>query len=172
MTANSPQRPRSGPKPCGMGPREQQGGTELSTASTRTGDDTTLNQKVALAFGAIYILVGILGFFFADTFASPSPGSKLLGIFGVNHLHNIVHLLIGAALIGASRGGDRAARSANAAIGAVYVLLGILGWFIDAPTAAINFVNLNPADHILHLLSGAVLFGVSRAGATAGARTA
>ena len=142
-----------------MGPLEHQGGT-LSTASTRTGGETTLNQKVALAFGAIYVLVGILGFFFTDQFVGEAPGDKLLGIFAVNHLHNIVHLLIGLALIGASRAGHSAARSANMTIGAVYLLLGVLGWFLKGD---LNFVNLNVADHLLHLASGAVLFGVSRA---------
>lgn len=136
----------------------------MSTAARTTGGDNTLNQKVALAFGAIYVLVGILGFFFTDQFIGPDTEDALLGIFGVNHLHNIVHLLIGAALIGASRAGDRPARSANMTIGAVYLLLGVVGWFLKGD---LNFVNLNAPDHILHLLSGAVLFGVSRAGATA-----
>lgn len=153
-----------------MGPHEQQGGTLLSTASsTRTGGgETSLNQKVALAFGAIYVLVGILGFFVSEQFISQED-NKLLGIFMVNHLHNIVHLLIGVALIGASRAGDRAARSTNMTIGAVYLLLGILGWFIN--NTALDIVALNPADHVLHLLSGAVLVGVSRVKDTVGHNT-
>ena len=133
----------------------------MSTAA-RTSGETTLNQKVGYAFGAIYILVGILGFFVSDTFISEED-NRLLGIFMVNHLHNIVHLLIGVALIGAARGGDRPARSTNMTIGAVYLVLGIVGWFIN--DTALDIIALNPADHILHLLSGAVLVGVSRAGA-------
>ncbi len=142
-----------------------------TTARTNTGGETTLNQKVAMAFGAIYILVGILGFFFTDQFIGADPNDALLGIFGVNHLHNIVHLLIGVALVGAGRAGDRQGRSANMTIGAVYLLLGVVGWFL---TGDLNFVNLNAPDHILHLLSGAVLFGVSRADRTetGSARTA
>ena len=134
----------------------------MSTAARTDRGETTLNQKVALAFGAIYILVGILGFFFTDQFIGEDTADTLLGIFGVNHLHNIVHLLIGVVLVGAGRAGDRQARSMNATIGAVYLLLGIVGWFLKGD---LNFVNLNAADHILHLLSGAVLFGVSRADA-------
>lgn len=139
----------------------------MSTAA-RT-DDSSLNQKVALAFGAIYVLVGILGFFFTDQFIGPDDSDKLLGIFAVNHLHNLVHLLIGVALIGASRAGDAASRSANMTIGGVYLLLGVVGWFL---TGDLNFVNLNAADHLLHLASGAVLFGVSRAKGDVTARTA
>lgn len=137
----------------------------MSTAAGNTGrttrtDETTINQKVAYAFGAIYVVVGILGFFISDKFISQED-SRLLGVFMVNHLHNIVHLLIGLALIGAARGGDRPARSANLAIGAVYLLLGILGWFING--TALDIIALNSADNVLHLLSGAVLLAVSRA---------
>jgi hypothetical protein len=42
-------------------------------------------QMVALVFGAIYLLAGIVGFF----------NHALLGIFQVNLLHNLVHVGIG-----------------------------------------------------------------------------
>src|SRR2546423_14266630 len=42
-------------------------------------------QIVALVFGAIYLVAGILGFF----------NHALLGIFQVNLLHNLVHVAIG-----------------------------------------------------------------------------
>src|SRR3954453_14260245 len=92
----------------------------------------SLNETVAYAFGAIYVLVGIIGFFVTggEDFAG-DEGGKLLGIFEVNALHNIVHILIGLALLGAARAGVNAARSTNLTIGAVYILLGILGPFID-----------------------------------------
>ena len=138
------------------------------SATARTGE-TTLNQKVGYAFGAIYLFVGILGFFVSDNFISQED-NRLLGIFMVNHLHNIVHLLIGVALIGAARGGDRPARSTNLTIGAVYLLLGIVGWFIN--DTAIDIIALNPADHVLHLLSGALLVGVAKAGDSSRTRTA
>lgn len=137
---------------------------------TTTGE-TTLNQKVGYAFGAIYVLVGILGFFFTDTFVGPAEGDKLLGIFAVNHLHNIVHIVIGVALIGAARSGDAAARSTNFTIGVIYAVLGLVGWFIDGDSS-LNFANLNVADHLLHLVTAAVLIGVSRADRTDRARTA
>jgi len=129
-------------------------------------DGRGINQTVALAFGAIYTLVGLAGFFVSETFADQDD-NKLLGIFEVNHLHNIVHLLIGVALLAASRRHD-SARGANLAIGATYLLLGVIGWFID-DTAA-NIVALNPADHLLHLASGALLVAVAL-GADKNART-
>lgn len=121
-----------------------------STTGTRT-----VNMTVAAVFGAIYTLVGIAGFFVTDTFAG-REGGLLLG-FEVNHLHNIVHLLIGLALLAASRA-HSTARSANLAIGVTYLALGILGPFITGTEA--NILALNGADHWLHIASGLVLAGV------------
>jgi hypothetical protein len=118
----------------------------------------TLNQTLALAFGAVYALVGVLGFFVSGSvdFAG-KQGASLLG-FDVNGLHNIVHLLIGVALIAASRT-HAAARSTNLTIGAVYVLLAVLGPVIN--DTAVDVIGLNGPDHVLHLLSGLLLVGVA-----------
>jgi hypothetical protein len=116
----------------------------------------SLNQTLALVFGAVYVLVGIAGFFVSNTFADQND-SKLLG-FEVNNLHNIVHVLIGAALLVASRR-HRDARNANLTIGVVYIALAILGPFIDDSKA--NIFALNSADHVLHALSGLLLAGVA-----------
>ena len=133
-------------------------------ASTRTGT-RSVNSTVAAVFGAVYTLVGLAGFFVSETFAE-TDDNTLLG-FEVNHLHNIVHLLIGLALLGASRRTETA-RRLNLLIGGTYVLLGIVGWFIQ-DTAA-NIVALNEPDHLLHLASGAVLVAVAL-GADKRART-
>jgi uncharacterized membrane protein YuzA (DUF378 family) len=115
----------------------------------------SVNMTVAAVFGAIYTLVGIAGFFVADNFVG-QEGDSLLG-FQVNNLHNIVHLLIGLALLAASRS-HAAARSANLAIGITYLALGVLGPFLTGTEA--NILALNAADHWLHILSGLVLAGV------------
>jgi hypothetical protein len=118
----------------------------------------SLNQTLALAFGAVYALVGLLGFFVSnDVDFAGKQGASLLG-FDVNGLHNIVHLLIGIALLAASRT-HPAARSANLAIGVVYLALGVLGPVIN-DTAA-DIIGLNGPDHVLHLLSGVLLAGVA-----------
>jgi hypothetical protein len=116
----------------------------------------SLNQVLALAFGAVYTVVAISGFFVSDTFAGRTD-NDLLG-FQVNHLHNLTHLVIGLALLAASRA-HRSARSANLTIGVVYLALAVLGPFIDDTKA--NVFALNGADHVLHLLSGALLAGVA-----------
>ncbi len=136
-----------------------------SDAGGRVDGDSSdrLNRMVAGIFGAVYLLVGLLGFFgnrAGETFAGRT-GHSLFG-FQVNGLHNIVHLAIGAALLAAAAAGWRAARSANLTVGVVYLALGILGFFIT--NTAINIVALNTADHFLHLLSGAVLTAVALSG--------
>ena len=125
-----------------------------------TGTRTSLNQTLALAFGVVYTLVGIAGFFVSETFAGTGQeeNGQLLGLFQVNHLHNIVHLLIGVALIAASKRLDTA-RGANLAIGVTYLALGVLGPLITGTD--LNIVALNGADHVLHLLSGALLTAVA-----------
>ena len=117
------------------------------------------NRIVATVFGAVYLLVGLLGFAvtggvgFIDT-----EGELLLGVFEVNPLHNIAHLLIGAALLIAGLANVRAAKSVNVTVGAVYLLLGIVGFFLMGTAA--NILALNLPDHFLHLGSAIVLLGV------------
>jgi hypothetical protein len=121
----------------------------------------TLNQTLALAFGSVYALVGVLGFFVSsDVDFAGKNGASLLG-FDVNGLHNIVHLLIGVALIVASRT-HAIARSTNVTIGAVYLLLAALGPVIN--DTAVDIIGLNGPDHFLHAASGVLLVAVAMAG--------
>ncbi|MEO6199542.1 MAG: DUF4383 domain-containing protein [Cryobacterium sp.] len=120
---------------------------------------TSPNRLLATVFGAVYVLVGLLGFavtggvnFIATT------GGLLLGIFAVNPLHNVAHLLIGAALLIAGMSTVSASKTVNTTVGAVYLLLGVVGFFIVG--SALNILALNTADHLLHLASAIVLLGV------------
>lgn len=117
------------------------------------------NRLVGVIFGAVYLLVGLLGFTAtAGVGFIATEGGLLLGVFAVNPLHNVAHLLIGAALLIAGLAGQRAAKTVNGVVGAAYLLLGVVGFFI-ADTAA-NILALNTADHILHLASALVLLAV------------
>lgn len=120
---------------------------------------SSINRIVAAAFGAVYLLVGLLGFavtggvsFFATS------GGLLLGIFEVNPFHNVAHLLIGGVLLVAGLVSQPAARGTNIAIGGAYLLLGIVGFFLVGTMA--NVLALNTFDHFLHLGSALVLLGV------------
>ncbi|WP_072313751.1 DUF4383 domain-containing protein [Agrococcus sp. Marseille-P2731] len=119
------------------------------------------NRLVATIFGAVYLLVGVLGLFVAGSNFAGEEGGLLLGVFQVNHLHNIVHLAIGAALLIAGLRSTPAAKGTNVTVGAVYLLVGIVGFFLVG--TAFNILALNTADHFLHLGSAIVLLGTGLA---------
>ena len=91
-------------------------------------------------------------------FAGHQSDAKLIGVFEVSILHNIVHLLFGVAGLALARtwGG---ARSYLLGGGAVYVVLWLYGLVIDKGTAA-NFVPVNSADDWLHLVLGLGMIGL------------
>jgi hypothetical protein len=129
-----------------------------STHSPGSGVTTRTNiQKAALAVGVVFLLVGILGFIPGITsnfdqlgFAGSGSEAALLGIFQVSVLHNIVHLLFGVA-------GIVMAKTVTGAYnfllwgGVVYAVLFIYGLVVPHDSAA-NFVPVNAADNILHLV--------------------
>jgi|SRR5829696_2035718 len=122
------------------------------------GERTTL-QTVALLFGIVFLLVGILGFIPGITsdapgdFAGEDSDAELLGIFQVSVLHNIVHLLFGIAGLALARTWD-GARTFLIGGGVVYLLLWILGLLGGA-----EWVPVNDADNWLHFVLGAVMVG-------------
>ena len=111
-------------------------------------------RQFAIVFGSVYFLVGILGFILT---------SPLLGIFGVNPLHNIVHLAVGGLWLAAAFGGILGAdspRKASQIIGVVYLLVAILGFVL--PDLMDQILAINTADSLaLHLPSAilALYFG-------------
>ncbi|RMI04927.1 DUF4383 domain-containing protein [Cellulomonas triticagri] len=128
------------------------------------------NRLIGGIFGAVYLLVGIAGFFVSSgsDFAGTSGGTLI--IFEVNPLHNIVHLLIGAVLLGAATSSVTAAKAANTSVGAVYLLVGLLGLFLVGSSA--NILALNGADNVLHFASAVLLLGVGLAADKSTATTA
>ena len=120
---------------------------------------TSPNRLVAVIFGAVYLVVGLLGFAVTGGVSFlATEGGLLLGIFMVNPAHNVAHLLIGAALLVSGLASVRAAKGANTVVGAAYLLLGIVGFFLVGTAA--NVLALNTFDHFLHLASALVLLAV------------
>ena len=120
------------------------------------------NRLVASIFGAVYIVVGLLGFLVTGGVGFiATEGGLLLGIFEVNPLHNIVHVAVGAVLLIGGLSSVAAAKGINIAVGAVYFLLGVVGFFLVGTAA--NILALNTFDHFLHLASAIVLLGVGLA---------
>ena len=116
-------------------------------------------QKAALAVGIVFLAVGVFGFipgvtsnYGSMTFASHDSDAHLLGLFQVSILHNIVHLLFGVAglVLARSIGG---ARNYLVVGGVIYLVLFLYGLLVGQESAA-NFVPVNTADDILHLVLG------------------
>ncbi|HSK72854.1 MAG TPA: DUF4383 domain-containing protein [Pyrinomonadaceae bacterium] len=116
----------------------------------------------ALIFGIVYLLVGILGFIPGlvshDTtmhdIAVDSFHGRLLGLFPVNILHNIVHIAIGLWGLLASRsvGG---ARLFGKGLAIIYGLLAILG-LIPGANTMFGLVPIYGHDVWLHALSALI----------------
>src|SRR5829696_6553905 len=88
-------------------------------------------RAIATAFGAVYVIIGLAGFIPALVTGSAPPDMQsadgnLLGIFPINMLHNLVHLVIGGALLYGATETDRA-RAVARIIGVVYAAVGVLG---------------------------------------------
>jgi len=110
-------------------------------------------QLLALAFGAIYLLVGILGFFVTGFRDFAAPTDATLIVFDVNPLHNIVHILIGVVGLALSRT-LAGARTFGLLLAVGYGLAFLYGLFATGQDW--DILNLNWADNILHLASAAV----------------
>jgi hypothetical protein len=102
-------------------------------------------RTVAVVFGAIYVVLGLIGFVLA---------SPLFGLFEVNGLHNLVHVVFGALLLYGSMSTESAITTTRW-VGAVLFLFGLLGFF--SPDGW-GFMPLGGNDIWLHLSSGAILF--------------
>ncbi|CAN5177787.1 hypothetical protein BH11ACT4_BH11ACT4_10150 [soil metagenome] len=117
------------------------------------------NRVLGIVFGALYILLGILGFTVTSGIGFfTTEGGLLLGVFEVNVFHNVAHIIIGAALLLAGLSNANAARTINSVIGGAYLLLGLAGLFLVG--TALNILALNVADNVLHFASAAILLAV------------
>ncbi len=101
---------------------------------------TGLVKPVTWLFGLVFLVVGILGFFM----------NPILGLFEVNTLHNLVHLVSGAVALIAASMSTSASRSYLVVFGLVYAVVTIAG-FLNL--ALVNdLLQINGADNWLHLL--------------------
>lgn len=114
-------------------------------------------KNLALVFGAVFVLIGVLGFIPAAT-----PDDKLLGLFRVDGIHNIIHLLSGVAAITAAMTSEKYSRLYFQVFGSVYALVTVIG-FIQKDTV-LGLFHINQTDNFLHLFFAiaflAIGFGV------------
>jgi hypothetical protein len=112
-------------------------------------------KRVAMVFGVVFIIIGVLGFTVPGGMAMGDAANapKLLGLFPVNLLHNLVHILFGV-------WGLAAARSFSGAVafcklgGMIYLALAVVG--LVAPTT-FGLIPLGANDVFLHTALGVLL---------------
>lgn len=114
-----------------------------------------MGKRLAMIFGAIFVLVGLLGYV-------DNPIIGPAGIFATNSTHNLAHLLIGAIMIIAATRTERAAIMSMHIFGAVYALLAVLGFAAvgeEGHSMLLGMVHINGADNWLHLFLAVALVG-------------
>jgi hypothetical protein len=123
----------------------------------------SLARWVAGVVGLAYVLLGVVAFLpdpLVQASAEPSATGAVLGIVPVNPLLNVVHLVLGGALLYASAATGTAI-PVSRVIGVVLVALGLLG---VVSAGGYGLIPLGGGALVLHLATAAVLLGTSLAG--------
>ena len=121
-------------------------------------------QKAAMLFGVVFLIVTIAGFIpglttdYDRVWEIGGEGGKLLGLFGVNWLENLAHLLFAVGGFAMASTHERA-RTYFLGGGAIYLLLWIYGLIIDEQSNA-NLIGVNDASNWLHFVLALAFFGV------------
>jgi uncharacterized membrane protein HdeD (DUF308 family) len=102
---------------------------------------------IAILFGIAFIFAGVAGFMPAFT-----TNGALAGIFAVNNMHNIVHLVCGVLAIMAATN-YKSTHLYFMIFGVVFILTSIVGFV----RGDLFFMRLNTADNFLYLIIG-ILF--------------
>ena len=123
-------------------------------------------QLVALLFGAVFLLAGVAGFIpgltthYGDLgFAGEGSDAKLLGVFQVSVLHNLMHLAFGVAGVAMGRT-VTGARTYLVGGGTIYLVLWILGLVVLGGAGKGNFIPVNNPDNWLHLGFALAMLGL------------
>ncbi|MGH2715167.1 MAG: DUF4383 domain-containing protein [Thermoleophilaceae bacterium] len=121
-------------------------------------------QAYALVIGATLVAAGVAGFFYNASFGTGDGTERdaVLGILDVNGWHNVVHVLTGAlglAVAGAYDG----SRAYALGVGAVYLVVTLLGFIAGDGDEIFNLIPVNTEDNVLHLLIGIAGLGAGLA---------
>ncbi len=122
--------------------------------------ERTTAQTTAALTALGFLVVGVVGFIPGATtgyedFDTLGRGAdaELFGLFGTSVLHNAIHLAFGVAGLALARG-PVGAWAFLVGGGILYLDLALYGFAIDLDSRA-NFVPLDTADNVLHLVLGA-----------------
>ena len=121
----------------------------VATASGKYG----IVQWYALVFGIAYLAVAIVEIAFG------SAGLKIGGvtILQVQLVQNVIHWVVGLAVLGSFFAGETTAKLVARVVGVVFVLVALLGVFVEPLTGQLlGFPEALPASYnIVHVLTAA-----------------
>lgn len=107
-------------------------------------------KRIAIVFGAVFIIIGILGFVPGITPGMDDGGhGRLFGVFAVDPLHNIVHILTGIVAVACGIKSEAASRTYFKVFGVVYALVAVIGFFYGRDPL-FGIMAHNMADAVLH----------------------
>lgn len=116
-------------------------------------------KKLAIVWGIVFVLIGVLGFIPGVTTEDEMGMSMLLGIFMVSGWHNVVHLATGLAAL-ASANSEKTARLYFITFGFVYLAVTLIGFVLGDGHHVLGFIPVNTADNFLHLAITVAALGI------------
>ena len=118
-----------------------------------TGRTWGIVQTYALVFGIAYLAVAIL----EDAFGSGGLTIGGVPILQVQLVQNIIHWVVGLAVLGSFFAGENWAKVVARVVGVVFVVVTLLGLFVEPLTGQLlGFPGALPASYnIVHLLTAA-----------------
>ncbi|HEY8200841.1 MAG TPA: DUF4383 domain-containing protein [Actinomycetota bacterium] len=120
------------------------------------------NQRFGYLFGAVYILVGLVGFLVTPHVSFAATEGKNLLLFGVNPLHNLIHIAVGGLFVAGAAAGAAWSWKVNTLIGGVYLAVGAIGLF--AIGSSLNILALNQPDNALHIATAILGLAIGASG--------
>ena len=123
---------------------------------------TSLAQRVMPLFGALYVVIGLIGFAVTGFggFLQNTDDSILLSGLSVNPFHNLVHLAIGGFLIIMSRQTPSTAEGACLGVGIFYVAAFVIGVIGESNLTIIGMFGRGDLENFNHLINGVLLLGI------------
>ena len=111
-------------------------------------------RKLAIFWGILFLVVGLLGFV-------PNPIVGPNAYFDTDIAHNAAHILLGLVLVVMTRT-DALARNGLFIVGAIYLVLAILGFATvgnEGQGHLLGLIHINGRDNWLHVVLALALFG-------------
>jgi hypothetical protein len=118
-------------------------------------------ERLAPLIGALYITIGIIGFFVTGfgNFVQQTP-DKLIG-FSINPMHNLVHLAIGAFLLFmCTRGSSAIAEGAVMGVGLFYITAFVIGVIAPDNLTIISMNGAGDLENFNHIVNGILLLTI------------